>query len=66
MMLDKIIKSCKYVADHSKSVTINEIKLNEFIKTIKEIETKHWLSFSPYDLLELQVETIINFFFYIL
>lgn len=61
MMLDKIIKSCKYVADHSKSVTINEIKLNEFIKTIKEIETKHWLSFSPYDLLELQVETIINF-----
>lgn len=28
---------------------------------IKNVETKHWLSFSPYNLLDLSTETIINF-----
>lgn len=60
-MLDEIIKSCKYVSNNSKSVKINEIELNKFIETIKKVETKHWLSFSPYNLLDLPTETIINF-----
>ena len=60
-MLDKIVKSCKYVSNNSKSVKINEIELNKFIETIKKVETKHWLSFSPYNLLDLPTETIINF-----
>ncbi len=60
-MLDKIIKSCKYVASNSKSVKINEIKLNEFAEKINKRETKHWLSSSPYNLLDLPIETIINF-----
>lgn len=60
-MLDEIIKSCEYVANNSKSVKINEEKLDEFIETIKKVETKHWLSFSPYNLLDLPTETIINF-----
>ena len=61
MMLDKIIKSCKYVVKNSKSVKINEAKLDEFIETIKNIKTNHWLSYSPYDLLDLSTEKIINF-----
>lgn len=61
MILDEIIKSCKYVADNSKSVKINGAKLEEFIGNIKTVETKHWLSFSPYNLLDLPIETIINF-----
>ena len=60
-MFDKIIKSCKYVANNSKSVKINETNLNKFIKKIKKIETEHWLAFSPYNLLDLSTETIINF-----
>ena len=60
-MLDKIITSCKYVTENSKSVKINEKKIDEFINQIKEIKPKHWLSFSPYNLLELPVDTIINF-----
>ena len=60
-MLKKIITSCKYVANNSKSVQINEKKIDEFINQIKEIKPKHWLSFSPYNLLELPVDTIINF-----
>ena len=60
-MLDKIITSCKYVTENSESVKINEKKIDEFINEIKEIKPKHWLSFSPYNLLELPVDTIINF-----
>ena len=30
-MLDKIIKSCKYVANNSKLVKINETNLDKFI-----------------------------------
>lgn len=58
-MLDKIVKSCKYVSNNSKSVKINEIELDKFIETIKKVETKHWLSFSPYNLLDLPTETIM-------
>lgn len=61
MELDEIIETCNYVANNSEFVKINEIKLNEFVKTIKEIETKHWLNFSPYNLLDLPIETIVNF-----
>ena len=60
-MLDKIIKSCKYVANNSKSVKINETNLDKFIGKIKKIETEHWLALSPYNLLDLPTETIINF-----
>ena len=60
-MLDKIIKSCKYVANNSKSVKINETNLEQFIGKIKKVETEHWLAFSPYNLLDLPTETIINF-----
>lgn len=60
-MLNEIIKSCEYVVNNSKSVKINETKLDEFIYTIKNVKTGHWLSFSPYNLLDLKVETIINF-----
>lgn len=60
-MLNEIIKSCEYVVNNSKSVKINETKLDEFINTIKNVKTSNWLSFSPYNLLDLKVETIINF-----
>ena len=61
MRLNEIIKSCKFVFYNSKSVKINETRLNEFIKRIEKVEPKHWLSFSPYNLLDLSTETIINF-----
>ena len=60
-LLDKMIESVKYVSNHSKSVTINEEKLNEFVESMKQVKPVHWLSFSPYGLLDLPIETIINF-----
>ena len=60
-MLDKIRSSCQYVADNSKYVKINYDKLDKFISNIDCSNLKNWLMYNPYDLLNLDVETIINF-----
>lgn len=60
-MLNNIIESCKYVADSSIDVKINNQKITEFTKNITEIKSAHWLKNSPFGLLDLPVETIINF-----
>ena len=60
-MLESIIESCKYVTSNSKHVIINHDKLVSFAGQIENIEMKHWLSDSPFELLELPVDTIINF-----
>ncbi len=60
-MLNKIIKSCEYVSDNSKYVSINKEQLDNFINSIENIEMNNWLSSSPFGLLSLSTETIINF-----
>lgn len=60
-MLDKIKSTCHYVVDNSKYVKINYAKLDEFISDIKYENLKNWLLFNPYNLLQLDIETIINF-----
>ena len=59
-MLDKIVSTTQYVANNSINVKINEEKINEFVKSIKKIKLSHWLSYSPYNLLDLPIEMIIN------
>lgn len=60
-MFDDIIESCQYVANNSKSVKINKNNLNKFIEKSQKLKTEHWLKYSPYNLLDLPTETIINF-----
>lgn len=60
-MLNNIITSCEYVSSNSKHVSINLEKLNILIENINDIKMKNWLSSSPFGLLDLPVETIINF-----
>ena len=60
-MFDKIKSTCHYVVDNSKYVKINYAKLDEFINNIKYENLKNWLLFNPYNLLELDIETVINF-----
>ena len=60
-MFDEIIESCQYVANNSKSVKINKNNLNKFIEKSQKLKTEHWLKYSPYNLLDLPTETIINF-----
>ena len=61
IMLDKIRSSCQYVAYNSQYVKINYDKLDKFISNIDCSNLKNWLMYNPYDLLNLDVETIINF-----
>lgn len=60
-MLNKIKNSCQYVINNSKYVKINYDELDKFIKNINFSNLKNWLMYNPYDLLKLDVETIINF-----
>ena len=60
-MLDKIKSTCQYVEDNSKYVKINYNKLDEFIKNINSSNLKNWILYNPYNILELDIETIINF-----
>lgn len=60
-MLEEIKKSCTYVKEHSKYVSINYQKLDAYIKTIDIKEIKFWLSSNPYNLFDMSIDKIINF-----
>lgn len=60
-MLDIIKSTCQYVVYNSKYVKINYNKLDEFIKKIDSSNLKNWILYNPYNILELDIETLINF-----
>ena len=60
-MLDRIKNTCQYVTDNSRYVTINYNKLDEFINNIDASHLKNWILYNPYNILELDIETLINF-----
>ena len=60
-MFEKINKTCKYVIDNSQYVKINYNKIDEFITKIDTRNLRNWLLFNPYNLLDLDIETLINF-----
>ena len=61
-MLNKILKTCNEVSKNSKHVHINEHAISETIKKLKSIKIEHWLSSNPYNILDLEIEDLINFF----
>lgn len=60
-MLNKIKNTCKYVVGNSIYVKINYSKLDNFINNIDSSNLKNWILYNPYNILELDIETIINF-----
>ena len=60
-MLDKIKNSCKYVVENSQHVKIDYSKLDDFIANIDCNNLKNWLLYNPYNLLDLDIETLVNF-----
>ena len=60
-MLDKIKNTCQYVVDNSKYVKMNYVKLNDFINNLNPKNLKDWILYNPYNILELDIETLINF-----
>lgn len=60
-MLNEIKNTCQYVVDNSKYVKIKYSKLDDFINNINSNNLKNWILYNPYNILELDIETIINF-----
>lgn len=60
-MLDKIKNSCKYVVENSEHIKIDYSKLDDFIANIDCNNLKNWLLYNPYNLLDLDIETLVNF-----
>ena len=59
-MLEKIIESSKYVVNNAKHVKINEKKVDDFANAITGMKLQHWFSSSPYNMLDLPLETLVN------
>lgn len=60
MMLDEIKNTCRFVINSSEHVKINYSKLDKFIKTIDCSNLRNWLMSNPYNILDLDIETIVN------
>ena len=60
-MLEKIIESCYYVTNNAKYVFINYDVLDNFILNIDCNNLKNWLSYNPFNILDLGIEKIVNF-----
>lgn len=60
-MLNKIKNSCKYVVENSEHIKIDYSKLDDFIANIDCNNLKNWLLYNPYNLLDLDIETLVNF-----
>ena len=60
-LIDKLNTSYKYVVDNSKSVKINYDKIDVMIKQIETSSVNYWLDSNPYELMNMDVESIINF-----
>ncbi len=60
-ILDKIISTCKKVSENAKHVKINYERLDEIIRDIDLSQMKYWLDSNPFDLLDFDTPTIINF-----
>ena len=60
-MLVDVKSTCYYVMKASKYVNIDFEKIDQFIAKIDCNNLKNWLLYNPYELLELDIETIVNF-----
>lgn len=61
-MLDKVLETCNYVVENAEHVTINEKEINKILSELNTTKMKHWLSSTPFNILDYSVEKLINFF----
>ena len=62
-LIEKLSTSYKYVCENSKYVKINYEKVDEMIKKIEESKISYWLDSNPFNILDMDLESIINFLF---
>lgn len=60
-LIEKLNTSYKYACENSQYVKINYEKVDEMIKKIEELKISYWLDSNPFNILDLDLESIINF-----
>lgn len=58
--MNDILNSIKFVKENSKYVYINETKIDEIVKNIDFSVSSHWLNSNPFDILSLDITTIVQ------
>ena len=62
-LIDHLNNSYIPVCDNSKNVKINYSKIDEMIDQIRNSSVAYWLDSNPYGLMDMDVESIVNFLF---
>lgn len=62
-LVDRLNYSYKFVFDNSENVRINYSKIDEMIDQIRNSSVNYWLDSNPYGLMDMDVESIVNFLF---
>jgi hypothetical protein len=60
-MINELETSYKYVCDNSIDVKINYDKIDNLIELIESSNVTYWLDSNPYNIMDMDVESIINF-----
>ncbi len=60
-LIEKLNTSYKYACENSQYVKINYEKVDEMIKKIEESKISYWLESNPFDIFDMNLESIINF-----
>lgn len=60
-MINELETSYKYVCDNSIDVKINYDKIDSLIELIESSKVSYWLDSNPYNIMDMDVESIINF-----
>jgi len=60
-MINELETSYKYVCDNSIDVKINYDKIDNLIEIIESSNVTYWLDSNPYNIMDMDVESIINF-----
>ncbi len=63
-MFNKIIKSNEFVIENAKYVKINNDEIKKFAENIKQVNIQNWLFNLPFNLLDENIDTIIEFLLY--
>jgi hypothetical protein len=61
MVLEKVLKTCQYVAEHAKHVKIDYDKTNELVSELLDFDNVHYLTKVPYNVYAMSTKDIINF-----
>ncbi len=59
--MNKIVESCKFVADNSEHVKINLDKIDEFCNCFNLSHIKHWIDESPFNIKDLNIKDRLHF-----